>query len=139
MERLEFTSPPHIKEWARNVGREYPDQEYLLTEYDSWERNPWFTGKPGRHPEADPEPVAIKAAWFSDQRATVGGKRCGYVYARDEAERIYRHRITEFHNPRQFVEAINRAGVIDLDCWDFHADDSEAVAYFANQTDGEDR
>lgn len=49
------TSPAHIKEWARNVGETRPDQEWLLTEYDSWERNPWYQGKPGRHPEDDRE------------------------------------------------------------------------------------
>lgn len=50
---LQFVSQPHIREWARNVGVEVPEQEWLLTNYDSWERNPWYKGKPGRHPEDD--------------------------------------------------------------------------------------
>lgn len=49
------TSPPHVKEWARNVGATRPDQEWLLTDYDSWERNPFYSGPPGRHPEDDSE------------------------------------------------------------------------------------
>lgn len=48
-------SPPHVREWARNVGREFPDREWLLTEYDSWERNPFYRGEPGPHPEDDRE------------------------------------------------------------------------------------
>ncbi len=40
-------------EYARNIGYEYPDQEWLITSWDTWERNPYFTGKPGRHPEDD--------------------------------------------------------------------------------------
>ena len=48
-----FTSPAHIKEWAHNVGAEYPDREWLLSDYDSWERNPHYRGVPGRHPEDD--------------------------------------------------------------------------------------
>ena len=50
---LQFVSQPHIREWARNVGESRQDQEWLLTEYDSWERNPWYSGPPGRHPEDD--------------------------------------------------------------------------------------
>jgi hypothetical protein len=30
-----------------------PDQEWILSPYDTWEKNPHFTGKPGRHPEDD--------------------------------------------------------------------------------------
>jgi hypothetical protein len=41
------------REYARNMGGECPDQEWLLTSYDTWERNPHYTGKPGRHPEDD--------------------------------------------------------------------------------------
>jgi hypothetical protein len=39
------------REHARIVGAERPDQEWLLTDYDTWEKNPHFTGTPGRHPE----------------------------------------------------------------------------------------
>lgn len=40
-------------EFARNVGFDNPDHEWILTPFDSWVRNPAYTGKPGRHPEDD--------------------------------------------------------------------------------------
>lgn len=40
-----------VREWAWIVGAERPDQEYLLSNYDSWEKNPHYRGAPGRHPE----------------------------------------------------------------------------------------
>ena len=42
-------------EYARNAGEGHPEQEWILTPWDTWQRNPWFTGKPGRHPEDDYE------------------------------------------------------------------------------------
>jgi hypothetical protein len=40
-----------MREYAWNVGRENPDREWICTQYDTWERNPFYTGKPGPHPE----------------------------------------------------------------------------------------
>jgi hypothetical protein len=40
-----------VREWVWVVGRDIPDQEYILSDYDSWEKNPFYLGKPGRHPE----------------------------------------------------------------------------------------
>jgi hypothetical protein len=42
-----------FKEYARNAGHERPDSEWILTPWDTWEKNPWYSGKPGRHPEDD--------------------------------------------------------------------------------------
>lgn len=42
-----------VKEWARNVGRDNLDRQWLLTDYDTWERNPFYSGPPQRHPEDD--------------------------------------------------------------------------------------
>ena len=39
------------REYAHNYGAEHPDREWLLTDFDTWERNPCFTGTPGPHPE----------------------------------------------------------------------------------------
>lgn len=41
-----------VSEWARNVGRDNPDRAWLLSDYDSWERNPFYTGPKVEHPEA---------------------------------------------------------------------------------------
>lgn len=38
-------------EYVWNVGRERPDVEWISSPYDSWHKNPFYTGMPGRHPE----------------------------------------------------------------------------------------
>lgn len=42
------------KEMVQIFGAEKPDHEWILTDYDVWEKNPHFTGVPsGLHPEDD--------------------------------------------------------------------------------------
>ena len=41
------------REYARNVGAEHPERPWILTGYDTWERNPFYSGPPARHPEDD--------------------------------------------------------------------------------------
>lgn len=41
------------REYARNVGRERLEQAWILTDYDTWQRNPFYTGPAVRHPEDD--------------------------------------------------------------------------------------
>lgn len=33
-----------VREWAWVVGAEVPDRQWLLSDYDSWERNPHYRG-----------------------------------------------------------------------------------------------
>lgn len=40
-----------IREWAWIVGADRRDQQWLLTDYDSWERNPHYRGPDQGHPE----------------------------------------------------------------------------------------
>jgi hypothetical protein len=42
-----------MAEYARNMGDQCPEREYILTDYDVWVKNPHYRGKPGRHPEDD--------------------------------------------------------------------------------------
>jgi hypothetical protein len=42
-----------ILEYARNVGRDHPDRAWILTDYDTWEQNPFYNGAKVRHPEDD--------------------------------------------------------------------------------------
>jgi len=42
-----------MKEYAAAIGGEYPDQEWILTSWDTWEKNPHYQGAPGPHPEED--------------------------------------------------------------------------------------
>lgn len=38
------------KEFAHNAGQDRPEEEWLLTSWDTWERNPHYQGEPGPHP-----------------------------------------------------------------------------------------
>jgi len=42
-----------FKEYARNHGEQQPDNPWILTPMDTWERNPFYRGPPVRHPEDD--------------------------------------------------------------------------------------
>ena len=53
-----------VREWAYNVGHDNPDQAWLLSDYDTWERNPFYRGPKVPHPEdysefedEEPEPT----------------------------------------------------------------------------------
>lgn len=49
------TEAQAVKEWAHNVGYEdcYKDSQWILSSYDSWERNPYYSGPEQPHPEDD--------------------------------------------------------------------------------------
>jgi hypothetical protein len=40
-----------LREWAWIVGADRPDDQWLLSDYDSWEPNPHYTGPDQGHPE----------------------------------------------------------------------------------------
>lgn len=40
-------------QYAAAYGAEDPAREWILSPYDTWHKNPFFTGTPGRHPEDD--------------------------------------------------------------------------------------
>ena len=42
-----------FKEYARNAGAEDPDRAWILTPWDTWERNPAYQGPPVMHPEME--------------------------------------------------------------------------------------
>lgn len=42
-----------VKEWAYNAGAAYPGDAWLLSDYDTWERNPHYRGPKVPHPEDD--------------------------------------------------------------------------------------
>lgn len=41
------------REYALNVGRERVESAWILTDYDTWQPNPFYTGPAVRHPEDD--------------------------------------------------------------------------------------
>jgi hypothetical protein len=40
-------------EYARNIGDQFADHAWLLTDWDVWVPNPHYCGPPQRHPEDD--------------------------------------------------------------------------------------
>lgn len=48
------TEAEAIREWAHNVGYEdcYKDRQWICSNYDTWERNPYYSGPEQEHPEA---------------------------------------------------------------------------------------
>ena len=40
-----------VREWVWNVGQDRADQQWVLSNYDTWERNPHYTGPDQGHPE----------------------------------------------------------------------------------------
>jgi hypothetical protein len=42
-----------IDQYASAYGEERPHVEYILSPYDTWLRNPYYTGAPGPHPDFD--------------------------------------------------------------------------------------
>lgn len=47
------TETDACREYARNVGREQTDRAWICTDFDTWERNPFYVGPPVKHPEDD--------------------------------------------------------------------------------------
>jgi hypothetical protein len=49
------TQSDACREYARNAGSDRPDKPWILTPWDTWERNPNYSGPPVTwHPEDDP-------------------------------------------------------------------------------------
>jgi len=42
-----------LHQYAGVYGEDRSDQEWILSPFDSWEKNPHYKGEPGRHPEDD--------------------------------------------------------------------------------------
>lgn len=42
-------------EYACNAGAADRERQWILTPWDTWERNPHYRGPEQRHPESDPE------------------------------------------------------------------------------------
>ena len=42
-----------IREWVHIVGRQRPECAWLCSDYDTWEKNPFYYGPAVPHPESD--------------------------------------------------------------------------------------
>ena len=58
-----------VREWVWNVGQDYPDRQWLWSDYDTCEQNPHYKGPPQPYPgdgiedEYDLAPEADKPEW----------------------------------------------------------------------------
>jgi hypothetical protein len=41
------------REYGANAGADQPERQWILTPWDTWERNPHYTGPDQGHPEYD--------------------------------------------------------------------------------------
>lgn len=55
-----------MSEYARNAGVDDPEREWILTPWDTWHRNPTYTGPRGPHPEDDYELGGYEDGDFCD-------------------------------------------------------------------------
>jgi hypothetical protein len=55
MDKLSPKATPQeaCREFANNVGETNPEAAWILTNYDTWEKNPHYIGPPVPHPEED--------------------------------------------------------------------------------------
>lgn len=45
------TTQELVREWASQYGSAHTDQQWLLSDWDTWERNPHYVGPEQAHPE----------------------------------------------------------------------------------------
>lgn len=77
-----------IREYVHVVGAESPDKVWILTDYDTWEKNPHFHGplcKTAWHPEDD---EVDEAFWELHADCRAGGK-CLHGYGDPKHGPVY--------------------------------------------------
>ena len=42
-----------VREWVWNYGMDHPEQEWLLSDYDTWHHNPHYTGPATPRPDEE--------------------------------------------------------------------------------------
>lgn len=47
----EATMEDNVRMMVSAAGEDHPDRAWILTPFDSWEKNPYYRGAPQRHPE----------------------------------------------------------------------------------------
>jgi len=75
------------REYATNVGRDRPDAAWVLTDWDSWEPNPFYLGPLMPHPEEDiEEDIEVWRASEVLRRAVRNGLACYIPTPYDDTE-----------------------------------------------------
>ena len=56
------------REMVGNIGSDHPEQCWILTPFDTWERNPAYTGPDEPHPEDyQPEPAPSESDSYAER------------------------------------------------------------------------
>jgi hypothetical protein len=42
-----------VRQYAYAIGYETPERAWILSPFDTWEPNPFYVGKPQRHPNEE--------------------------------------------------------------------------------------
>ncbi len=59
-----------VYEFTENVGRDNPDQAWILSNYDTWHSNPFYRGEPVPHPEEAAEAAEAELERLSLQNSS---------------------------------------------------------------------
>lgn len=61
----EWTTMDRVYQWADAYGADHPEKPWLLSDFDTWERNPHYQGPRVAHPETLQEgcPEVDKYEW----------------------------------------------------------------------------
>lgn len=65
------TETDAVREYARNVGHEHSDAAWILSPFDTWERNPFYVGPPQPHPEDDYVDAVVEDGWTDELEASM--------------------------------------------------------------------
>ena len=72
-----------VREYAMWVGQDKPYTQWLISDYDTWERNPHYVGPDQGHPEYG-DPLCAVYATFSE----ASGAASHYAYALNKSIRF---------------------------------------------------
>jgi hypothetical protein len=61
------------REMVCNIGMDNADSQWILTPYDTWEKNPAYVGPPQPHPEDDTPSINLNS--FAERSKTVEMER----------------------------------------------------------------
>lgn len=75
-----------VREWTWTVGSERKFQQWILSDYDTWEPNPHYVGPDQGHPEdgevlCNAEHLVLCTVWATFKEASEEAKRAAINYS----------------------------------------------------------
>jgi hypothetical protein len=75
------TKTEACREYAYAVGSEHPTRQWILTDYDTWEPNPFYVGPDGGHPEYPDEDGPMFSVFMTFKEASEYAKGAAQLLA----------------------------------------------------------